>query len=202
MPTPATAATTPTAAATAATVVVAAVVAAVATAAAAAAPPTTAAAATVAAEAATAAAVTIPEAATTAATAAAAATRGAAATTAEALAAAATTRAAGTRLVFRRVDADGPTVERCAVHRLPCGLTVGSLLVRHESEATRTSRLAVRHNLGLHHYTEAGEGFAQAIVRGIPAQATDKKFSRHSSLLLPTSVHNGWRTRVAADDAS
>jgi hypothetical protein len=165
--------------ATAATAVVTAAAATVVIAAVAAAAATTAATATIAAEAA---AFTVAEATATAAasrTAAATATTAAAATATEAAATTTAAAAAGAGFVFRCVDADGPTIEGRAVHGLLCGRTVGSLRVGHKAEATRPARLTVRHDLGFHNNTEAGEGFAQAIVRGIPAQATDKKFLRH-----------------------
>ena len=123
--------------------------------------------------AATAAASTATTAAAAAATVAATAATAAAAAAVTTAAAAAAARAL--RLVLGSVDADGAAVERRAVHRLLGGGTIGRILITDEAEAARATGLTVGHDLRLDDGAEATKRLAQAIIRCVPAQTTNKK---------------------------
>lgn len=78
------------------------------------------------------------------------------------------------RLLLGDADADRPTVEHRAVHRLSRRLAVRRVLERDEPEPARAPRLTVGHHLRLEDRPELLKSPSQTLVGRVPAQATDK----------------------------
>jgi hypothetical protein len=90
---------------------------------------------------------------------------------------------------LRLADADVAAVELLAVHRLDRSLGCRRLGERHEAEASRASGVAIGDDLRFHHFTETGEGVAEAFVVRVPAQSANEYLCRHLVLLVARAPH-------------
>jgi isocitrate dehydrogenase len=87
-------------------------------------------------------------------------------------------------LLLGDVDADGPAVELGAIHGR-YGLVGGGVVSEgDETETARAAGVAVVDDDGLFDLAVGGEGLTQTSIIGVPGQASDKQFLRHS-LSLP-----------------
>ena len=85
-------------------------------------------------------------------------------------------------LVLRLVHPDRSSVQILAIQRAHGRVTGRGIREGDESEAARASRLSIRDDLRLDHFTEPRERFTETIVGGAPAETTNKQFLRHLSL--------------------
>jgi len=85
-------------------------------------------------------------------------------------------------LVLRLVHPYRPSVQILAIQRAHSRVACRRIREGHEPEAARASRLSIRDDLRLDHFTEPRERFTQTIVGGAPAETTNKQFLRHLSL--------------------
>jgi hypothetical protein len=120
---------------------------------------------------------------TTTATAITAATATTTPTPVAATATAATAEATTLRPLLGLVDSQRAAVERRPVHRLDRFRGFGWRAHRHEAEAPRLARGAIRHDVDVSHLADARKGFAHRLDGGGKRQIADVKTRSHVSLL-------------------
>ncbi len=93
-----------------------------------------------------------------------------------------------------RIDLERPALERLAVQRLNCGLSIFLTVHRDEGKPSRTARFAVVNNLGLYDDTVRRKELHEIPLRHVEGEVADKECCFHKGCRVFVTLEAGGET--------